>query len=38
VARLQDRIESVDLRYPNGMALKASGLVVGALKGAAAKK
>lgn len=28
-ARLQDRIESVDLRYPNGMALKASGLTAG---------
>ena len=25
VARLQDRIESVDMRYPNGLALKASG-------------
>lgn len=30
VARLQDRIESVDLRYPNGLALKASGLAFGA--------
>lgn len=29
VARLQDRIESVDLRYPNGMALKASGMAFG---------
>jgi cell division protein FtsQ len=29
VARLQDRIESVDMRYPNGLALKASGLAVG---------
>lgn len=38
VARLQDRIDSVDLRYPNGMALKASGLVVGALKGGAVRK
>ncbi|MGS0741689.1 cell division protein FtsQ/DivIB [Glaciimonas sp. GG7] len=28
-ARLQDRIESVDMRYPNGLALKASGLNVG---------
>ncbi len=28
VARLQDRIESVDLRYPNGMALQASGLAL----------
>lgn len=26
VARLQDRIESVDMRYPNGLALKAQGL------------
>lgn len=33
VARLQDRIESVDLRYPNGMALKAEGLAPGAEKG-----
>ncbi|MEB0134447.1 cell division protein FtsQ/DivIB [Actimicrobium sp. CCC2.4] len=38
VARLQDRIDRVDLRYPNGMALKASGLVVGALKGGPARK
>lgn len=29
VASLQDRIESVDLRYQNGLALKASGLVSG---------
>jgi cell division protein FtsQ len=29
VARLQDRIESVDMRYPNGLALKASGLAIG---------
>ncbi|MES2534562.1 MAG: cell division protein FtsQ/DivIB [Pseudomonadota bacterium] len=29
VARLQDRIESVDMRYPNGLALKASGLTIG---------
>jgi cell division protein FtsQ len=29
VARLQDRIESVDMRYPNGLALKASGLTFG---------
>nr|AIA11226.1 Cell division protein FtsQ [uncultured bacterium] len=28
VARLQDRIESVDMRYPNGFALKASGLAL----------
>jgi cell division protein FtsQ len=26
---LQDRIESVDMRYPNGLALKASGLMIG---------
>ncbi|MDB5796163.1 MAG: FtsQ-type protein [Paucimonas sp.] len=25
-ARLQDRIESIDMRYPNGLALKAAGL------------
>lgn len=30
VARLQDRIESVDMRYPNGLALKASGMALGA--------
>lgn len=29
VARLQDRIESVDMRYPNGFALKAQGLAFG---------
>jgi cell division protein FtsQ len=29
LARLQDRIESVDMRYPNGFALKASGLTIG---------
>lgn len=28
-ARLQDRIESVDMRYPNGLALQASGLAIG---------
>ncbi|MDB5841851.1 MAG: FtsQ-type protein [Herminiimonas sp.] len=28
-ARLQDRIESVDMRYPNGLALKATGLTIG---------
>jgi len=28
VARLQDRIESVDMRYPNGMALKVDGLAL----------
>jgi cell division protein FtsQ len=29
LSRLQDRIESVDMRYPNGLALKASGLTAG---------
>jgi cell division protein FtsQ len=29
-ARLQDRIESVDMRYPNGLALRAQGLALGA--------
>ncbi len=29
VARLQDRIESVDMRYPNGLALNAKGLAFG---------
>lgn len=29
VARLQDRIESIDMRYPNGLALKAQGLTFG---------
>ena len=29
VARLQDRIESIDMRYPNGLALRASGLAIG---------
>ncbi|MFC3108636.1 cell division protein FtsQ/DivIB [Undibacterium arcticum] len=29
LARLQDRIESVDMRYPNGLALKASGMAFG---------
>lgn len=29
VARLQGRIESVDMRYPNGLALRANGLVLG---------
>lgn len=29
VARLQNRIESVDMRYPNGLALKANGLTLG---------
>jgi len=31
VARLQDRIESVDMRYPNGLALKANGMTFGAM-------
>lgn len=31
-ARLQDTVESVDLRYPNGLALKAQGLVLGTEK------
>lgn len=29
LARLQDRIESIDMRYPNGLALQAQGLKVG---------
>ena len=29
VARLQNRIEGVDMRYPNGLALKAEGLAFG---------
>jgi cell division protein FtsQ len=29
VTRLQDKIESVDMRYPNGLALKAQGLSFG---------
>jgi cell division protein FtsQ len=29
VERLQNRIESIDMRYPNGLALKAQGLTVG---------
>lgn len=29
VARLQNRIESVDMRYPNGLALKAQGMTFG---------
>ena len=29
VARLQNRIESVDMRYPNGLALRASGMGFG---------
>jgi cell division protein FtsQ len=28
-ARLQNKIESVDMRYPNGLALKAQGLALG---------
>ncbi|TWC68520.1 cell division protein FtsQ/DivIB [Herbaspirillum sp. SJZ099] len=31
--RLQGKIESVDMRYPNGMALKADGMVLAALNG-----
>jgi cell division protein FtsQ len=38
VARLQDRIESVDMRYPNGLALKASGMSFGSVgKGTATR-
>ena len=29
VARLQNRIESVDMRYPNGLALRVSGMTFG---------
>ncbi|WP_211473736.1 cell division protein FtsQ/DivIB [Collimonas humicola] len=29
LSRLQNRIESVDMRYPNGLALKASGMTSG---------
>jgi cell division protein FtsQ len=29
VARLRDRIESIDMRYPNGLALTARGLTIG---------
>jgi cell division protein FtsQ len=29
VGKLQDRIESVDMRYPNGLALKAHGQIIG---------
>ena len=29
VAHLQDRIENIDMRYPNGLALRAQGLSVG---------
>jgi len=29
-ARLSNRIESIDMRYPNGLALKASGMVFAA--------
>lgn len=38
VARLQDRIESVDMRYPNGLALKASGIVFAPEPGTTNKK
>lgn len=37
IARLQDRIESVDMRYPNGLALKAQGLTL-ALNGKKTKR
>jgi cell division protein FtsQ len=37
VTRLQDRIESVDMRYPNGLALKAQGLAFGLDKKASGK-
>lgn len=37
VARLQDRIESVDMRYPNGLALKAQGLTFGSNRKASGK-
>ena len=29
LARLQGRIENIDMRYPNGLALQAKGLIVG---------
>jgi cell division protein FtsQ len=38
VALLQDRIESVDMRYPNGLALRASGMTFGPVKGRQASK
>lgn len=37
-SRLQDRIESVDMRYPNGLALKVSGMSFGPEKGQSAPK
>lgn len=37
-ARLQNRVESVDMRYPNGLALKASGLSAGTVGAAGAEK
>ena len=38
VARLQDRIENVDMRYPNGLALKASGVVFAPAANPSSKK
>ncbi|GAA4023395.1 cell division protein FtsQ/DivIB [Actimicrobium antarcticum] len=38
VARLQDRIERVDMRYPNGLALQASGIAFGPDKKGAPRK
>ena len=38
LARLQDRIERVDMRYPNGLALKASGITFEQQKPAKAPK
>jgi cell division protein FtsQ len=37
LTRLQDRVESIDMRYPNGLALKAQGLNVGSDKKASGK-
>jgi len=33
LGRLKGKIEDVDMRYPNGLALKADGLVLAALNG-----
>ena len=38
VARLHDRIESIDMRYPNGLALKANGIDFGPDSGAKGNK
>lgn len=38
VARLQDHIESVDMRYPNGLALRASGIAFGPAVGVVGTK